>query len=287
MDFCLLAYRFSFQTLDPVRFAPGAAGNIFRGAFGTIFRRLACVPSCPGAKICDLRDRCAYARMFEPSGTAGPSGLADPPRPFVIRACAWDGRTIPAGSEFSIDVHDFDLREPALRWLVLSFVELAAEGLGAGRGRVLLRQVETRRIRIPLDPHPAAIKQLTVRFLTPTELKSEGRPIREPAFAVLFARIRDRISALRRLYGEGPLQIDFRGMTARASQIRLQHCDLKWSAGTRRSSRTGQVHPLAGFTGEVRYEGDLAEFVPYLQAARWTGVGRQTVWGKGEIETVI
>ncbi len=26
------------------------------------------------------------------------------------------------------------------------------------------------------------------------------------------------------------------------------------------------------------------EFVPYLRAARWTGVGRQTVLGKGEIE---
>jgi hypothetical protein len=27
----------------------------------------------------------------------------------------------------------------------------------------------------------------------------------------------------------------------------------------------------------------LAEFVPFLRAARWTGVGRQTVWGNGEI----
>jgi hypothetical protein len=53
----------------------------------------------------------------------------------------------------------------------------------------------------------------------------------------------------------------------------------------RRSSRTGQVHPIGGFVGEAEYEGDLAEFVPYLHAARWTGVGRQTVWGKGEIDT--
>ena len=28
---------------------------------------------------------------------------------------------------------------------------------------------------------------------------------------------------------------------------------------------------------------DVAEFLPYLEIARWTGVGRQTVWGKGEI----
>jgi hypothetical protein len=36
--------------------------------------------------------------------------------------------------------------------------------------------------------------------------------------------------------------------------------------------------------GEAQYEGDLAEFVPFLEAAQFTGVGRQTVWGKGQIE---
>jgi hypothetical protein len=36
--------------------------------------------------------------------------------------------------------------------------------------------------------------------------------------------------------------------------------------------------------GEVDYEGELSEFVPYLEAARWTGVGRHTVWGNGAIE---
>ncbi|MGB9605238.1 MAG: CRISPR system precrRNA processing endoribonuclease RAMP protein Cas6, partial [Bryobacteraceae bacterium] len=41
------------------------------------------------------------------------------------------------------------------------------------------------------------------------------------------------------------------------------------------------------FTGEVEYEGDVAEFVPYLEAAQWTGVGRQTVWGKGELAVTV
>jgi CRISPR/Cas system endoribonuclease Cas6 (RAMP superfamily) len=60
-------------------------------------------------------------------------------------------------------------------------------------------------------------------------------------------------------------------------------CDLRAEHRVRRSSRTGQVHPWGGFTGAAEYQGDLAEFMPYLRAARWTGVGRQTVWGKGEI----
>ena len=60
-------------------------------------------------------------------------------------------------------------------------------------------------------------------------------------------------------------------------------CNVRHVAIERRSSRTGQTHPLGGFIGNAKYHGDLSEFVPYLRAAEWTGVGRQTVWGKGEI----
>ena len=50
---------------------------------------------------------------------------------------------------------------------------------------------------------------------------------------------------------------------------------------------TGQHHPLEGFTGEAEYSGSLDDFLPYLRAAQWTGVGRQTVWGKGELSVEV
>ena len=45
--------------------------------------------------------------------------------------------------------------------------------------------------------------------------------------------------------------------------------------------------PLFSLIGSVVYEGALGEFVPYLRVAEWTGVGRQTTWGKGEITVEI
>ena len=63
----------------------------------------------------------------------------------------------------------------------------------------------------------------------------------------------------------------------------MTRCEIEQVEIVRRSSRTGKVHPLGGFTGQADYEGGLTDFVPYLFAAKWTGVGRQTVWGKGEI----
>jgi len=107
---------------------------------------------------------------------------------------------------------------------------------------------------------------------------------KRPEFGVLAARIRDRLSTLRECYDDGPLAIDFRGFGERAARVRMTRCETGRVEVARRSSRTGQVHPIGGFVGEAEYEGELAEFVPYLKAAKWVGVGRQTVWGKGAIE---
>jgi len=104
-----------------------------------------------------------------------------------------------------------------------------------------------------------------------------------PEFGLLFARIRDRISTLRALYQGGPIGIDFKAIGERAAQVKMTRCEIEYVAAERTSRRTGQTHSLGGFVGMAEYEGDLGEFLPYLEIARYTGVGRQTVWGKGEI----
>jgi CRISPR/Cas system endoribonuclease Cas6 (RAMP superfamily) len=43
---------------------------------------------------------------------------------------------------------------------------------------------------------------------------------------------------------------------------------------------------MNGFTGEGVYAGELGEFLPWLRAAEWTGIGRHTVWGFGAIRIV-
>jgi hypothetical protein len=227
--------------------------------------------------------------MFEPSALAqGPSGLADWPRPFVFRATHLDGCTIAPGAKFSFDVNLFDMRSPVIPHLVSAFTQLAEEGLGPRRGRATLTEVSPHLAPLSLSLAPATerIDRVRVRFVTPTELKSGSQSAAQPEFGVLAARIRDRLSTLRELYDDGPLAIDFRAFGERAAQIRMTHCDIKRVEVERRSSRTGQIHSLGGFVGVAEYEGELSEFVPYLHAAKWTGVGRQTVWGKGEVHVL-
>jgi hypothetical protein len=265
VTFELIRLRFHFCAAGSLYFPPGKAGNTLRGAFGMMLRETA--------------DASEYARIFEPKAVTGPSGLADPPRPFAIRAAQLDGQTIPRGAAFHFDVHLFDLAGDRRPLFVAAFARLAEEGLGPGRSRAELLCVDQENIAIDFDGPIQQAAQIRVQFVTPTELKGAVRP----EFPILFARLRDRISTLRALYGPGPLDIDFRAMGERAAQVRLSRCDLTWHATERRSSRTGQTHPLGGFTGVAEYDGDVGEFLPYLRAGQWTGVGRQTVWGKGEI----
>jgi hypothetical protein len=259
LHFRLYPLRLTFLARKPISFPPGTASNLLRGAFGSILHKLGCAP------------------MFEPSQSIGPSGLADLPRPFVFRARHLDGRTVAAGGTFHFDFHWFDLRRPSLDTAIRVLAQFAPEA----------ELVEVHGADAPLElclnPSGDLVNHLTIRFETPTELKTGGETVERPEFGVLVARIRDRISTLRALYDNGPLTIDFRQFGERAEHIRTTRCNIHHVDNSRRSSRTGQVHSLGGFVGEAEYEGDLTEFVPYLRAAQWTGVGRQTAWGKGEL----
>jgi hypothetical protein len=284
-------FRFLFRALEPVRFPAGKAGNAIRGALGLALRESA--------------SPAVFQDLFQPAGGPGrtPSGLADPPRPFVIRAAHLDGLDIDTGRVFFWDVHAFDLRNPWLLPLRQAFEQVAAQGIGPGRGRAALERVEqldlldhgqpagdtanppAAPLSIDLDPG-AATTSVKLRFVTPTELKGEGGMVARPDFGILFARLRDRIGALSALYGRGPLPIDFRGMGERGRAVRLIRCVLEWQRAERKSGRTGQIHSIGGFTGDAEYAGSLGEFLPWLAAARWVGVGRHTTWGNGDVRVV-
>lgn len=298
--------RFSFRAESPVFFPEGKAGNVLRGALGTILRRIVCVPECPDPTRCPEAD-CAFRNVFAPISTGGPSGLADPPRPFVLRATHLDGLRIAEGNVLSFNLHLFSQDPEALSLIVLAMRQAFVAGLGPGRPPVRLELVEQVGANgDPIEPLYAAghmtgaepkflaifddhrladCQRLSLRFVTPIALKNEGRVLRDEApFPVVWGRLRDRVSALRLIYGAGPLADELiASLNKAAAMVRVVHKDLRWSETRRRSARTGQEHPLEGFTGTATYAGPLGEFVPWLSAGFWSGIGRHCVWGAGVV----
>src|SRR5437764_114644 len=130
LRFEFFRYRFHFRAIDQVHLPHGKSANVVRGAFGNALGEA--VPA-------DV-----YARLFEPGASLGPapSGLADWPRPFVLRVAHLDGLAIQPGDSFFLDAHVFDLHRPALGHFRAAFVRLAEKGLGPGRGRATLERAE-------------------------------------------------------------------------------------------------------------------------------------------------
>jgi hypothetical protein len=240
--------RLRFEAQREMTF-PTPASNTVRGMLGAALHE---------------RGDGSYQRWFAPKSVGGASGLQDPPRPFVLRCAHLNGVTVRAGESYEVALHVFQ-REAA--WLDV-FPVLQAEAP----------------MTLDLAAPVQAVRRVRVRFCTPTELKAAGELVAQPDFGTLAARVRDRLSVLRQFYGDGPLELDFAAFGERARAVHMTRCDVERVHAARTSKNTGQTHSLGGFVGDAEYEGELTEFIPYLRAAEWTGVGRQTTWGKGVIE---
>ncbi|HYP15019.1 MAG TPA: CRISPR system precrRNA processing endoribonuclease RAMP protein Cas6 [Bryobacteraceae bacterium] len=307
MTLSCIPLRFFLRARSSIYFPEGKPGNVLRGALGLAFRAIACAPECIDTKSCPQGRSCAYARIFEPSPAAGaPSGFADPPRPFVFRARQLSGAVLEPGTLFHFDVHLFDTQPATTTYFIAAFRDIAASGFGPRRGqaeleRVSLLDCEHRPVADLYDPGAGArvageleevalslapdveAGRIRIEFLTPTELRKEETVCEPPAFGFLFARLRDRVSNLRALYGAGPLPLEFAALGQRAREVTLAGGAVRPVDTLRTSRRTGQTHPIGGIVGVAEYEGALGEFLPYLRAAAWTGVGRHAVWGNGEL----
>jgi hypothetical protein len=273
--FALERYRFRFTALDDIRFPAGKVGNVVRGAFGLALRETAPTD--------------VYERLFEPQASPGegPSGLTDRPRPYVFRWARTAGSKpvlVRTGEHWELGLHLFDASPGLCGHFQDAFAAWKQTGIGPGRGRLHLDGMEQLAgAQVDLDASDEAAARIDVHFWTPTELKVGGEIADRPDFPVLFARLRDRIATLCALYQGGPLAMDFRGLGGRAERVAIGWSNIGWERVERTSSRTGQTHPIGGFTGSVEYLGELSEFMPWLRAGEFTGVGRQTAWGKGEI----
>ena len=272
-EFEVLRYRFRFTALDDICFPAGATGNIIRGAFGLALR--------------DTAPRELYERLFEPRAQPGtaPSGLFNLPRPFVFR---WPpiprGWTLRTGEDWDLTLHLFDPSQGLAEFFQDALASWKKTGIGPRRGRLHLDGLDQLgALNIRLESLEPAVR-VSLNFRSPTEIKNEGQVAPQPEFPILFGRLRDRIATLRALYQSGPPGVGFRGLGDRSQSVRIRSKQITWERASRTSSRTGQTHPVGGFTGSVEYEGDLSEFMPWLRAGEFTGVGRQTSWGKGDIQ---
>lgn len=282
MTFAAQPMDYFFRALSEVRF-PALAANPIRGALGAWLRQKGCLQNCLSPDACPEPGVCPYAEIFRPARKiSGPSGLLDAPRPFVLRTSHLNRAIVPNGGGFRVRFVFLTIQPSWIEQVGAALRLVSRDGLCGSRA-CLESIAPLPPIQIDLSRPGPNCSRLRVHFHTPTELQSGGKIVREPRFEVLFARIRDRLANLMRLYGDGPPEFDYQAQDLRAKLIELESSNWERVKAQRTRRTSGESHPLGGFQGWADYRGNLTEFLPYLQAAQWAGVGRHCVWGNGEI----
>jgi hypothetical protein len=304
----LARYRFSLEPLEGLTL-PAYKGSVLRGGFGWAFRQTVCyqpqVPTCEG---CLLRGSCPYAYVFDtqpPDDTEVLSKNSDVPLPFVIEPPIDRRHHYGVGEKLAFDLVLMGKGIDHLAYFLVAFQRLGKMGLGRERVPFRLARVTTATandqtavfdgegtllgstfgILQPVDLHTRAealpADRLTIDFVTPTQLKHEGRFHDRPAFHVLVRALLRRTSSLAYFHCGERWETDYRGWIERAEAVRTVAAHTGQMEAWRYSSRQKQRIRLSGAVGQMVYEGDLAPFRPLLALGEWIHVGKACVFGNG------
>ena len=142
--FRLAKSRFTVCAKEHIRF-PSYKGSAFRGGFGYAFKRVVCVIKGRECDDCLLKQKCIYSYIFEtppPQDTEMLRLYPKVPHPFVIEPPIDETQTFEPGEEFSFHLVLIGNAIDYIPYFIYTFTELGKQGIGQGRGKYDLMQVE-------------------------------------------------------------------------------------------------------------------------------------------------
>src|SRR3990172_8222678 len=281
---------------------PPYKGSTFRGGFGNAFKGIVCIGRNKECETCLLKSRCIYVYIFEtppPEDTVIMRKYRTAPHPFVIEPPMSprfterngnplaDTKTIfEPGEKLSLGLILIGKAIDSLPYFIYTFEELGNSGIGKGRGRYSLDGVYTGKDNSELiysstdkklkgSVKPETVREssggnghtLSLSFLTPTRIVYEEHLVDHPEFHMMIRNLLRRIAHLSYFHCEGDSsEFDFRGFIQRAMAVTIKEKSIEWYDWERYSARQDTRMKLGGFVGDITFEGDLGEFIPYIQA---------------------
>ncbi|SJZ91035.1 CRISPR system precrRNA processing endoribonuclease RAMP protein Cas6 [Selenihalanaerobacter shriftii] len=314
MNLDIVSLEITLIAKDTIKL-PKHPGSTFRGAFGHALKSFACVMEKKRCKECSLNSNCAYSILFNPILVGKEkfntsNRFKDKPRPFVFEPKTNGKEIFHPGQEINFRLNLFGSTYKFLPYILESWRYLEDQGLGKGRGKFIVSEVwslndltgKAERIysEYANRVHNSDIKiisedieqlqqniskeHLRLKLLTPMLLKYKGDYVKKIDFHILMRNLFRRVSSLSYFYGKDQLDINFGSYLERAEEVKLIKNHTNWRNWKRYSSRQKQRIKMYGVTGELEYEGDLGEFLPYLILGQYTHVGKNTVFGLGDFK---
>ncbi|TCS78926.1 CRISPR system precrRNA processing endoribonuclease RAMP protein Cas6 [Tepidibacillus fermentans] len=289
---------------------PPYKGSTIRGAFGHIFKMVAC--TC-GSE--DHLDNCIYQYIFEtkpPENSEVLKKYESIPRPFVIEPIL-DPRTYFApGEKLHFAFILFGKALDYLPYFIFTFQEMGKQGLGKNHHSLNLRQVfqtnlhhdlntliydgEAGRIYNRWEPIYAneifqsvenqyINNRLWVHFLTPTRLQKGGKYLSTaPQFEDVMKATMRRLTSILYFHQDLQFEMDFKKFFLHASKVELIKDQIEWVDWERYSNRQQERIKLGGILGKALYRGEIEPYLPWLKLAEWIHIGKNPVFGLGKIK---
>ncbi len=297
---------------------PEFKGSTFRGGFGHAFKKVVCTLRDKTCSQCMLKEKCVYSYVFEtppPSDARIMRKYPSAPHPFIINSPLEKKRQYGEGEKLEFQLTLIGRAIDYLPYFIYTFEELGKIGLGKGRGRFRISQV------LSLDNHlkgttiykgeekilqskypslkvedllsdargsgrlmAGSSRKIKLNFLTPTRMKFGERYILDLEFHIFLRNLLRRISLLSYFHCGDELELDFKGLISRAMEVKTEERSLSWYDWERYSSRQDTRMKLGGFVGEIVFEGDLKEFLPFILLGEQVNVGKGTSFGLGRYE---
>ncbi|MDX9708409.1 MAG: CRISPR system precrRNA processing endoribonuclease RAMP protein Cas6 [Trichloromonas sp.] len=298
-------YQFTCRFTEDALLPP-YKGSTFRGAFGGALKKVVCAVREKDCARCLLATRCVYARVFETLVSAPDlsSRQVAPPHPYVIEPPTGTQTRYNAGDLFEFTLLLFGEFTEYLPYFVYAFEAMSDQGLGGRRGQGLGRYVlegitsDGRSLydtaRRQLVPHPpqtlslipgaSARGELHLCLRTPLRLKFENQLSAELPFHLLTRAMLRRISSLFAAFGTGEPTLDYRGLAARAQEVKIRQSRLHWHDWKRYSNRQERTMLMGGMSGDILYHGEIGEYLPLLDLAKQMHLGKQSAFGLGHID---
>ncbi len=137
-------------------YLPLYLGSTLRGGFGHAFKRTICCNPQRECPACLLKEKCIYSYVFEDSSLNAGKNLkryqGHCPHPFIIEPPEGDKQQYQAGEELKFNLTLIGRAIDYLPYFIFTFDELGRLGIGKGKGKSQLTQVNSLPINSSEDP---------------------------------------------------------------------------------------------------------------------------------------
>ncbi|MFH1563744.1 MAG: CRISPR system precrRNA processing endoribonuclease RAMP protein Cas6 [Nitrospirota bacterium] len=310
----LARFKFVFSVLENLHL-PAYLGSTLRGGFGHAFKRTTCCNPERDCGRCLLKEKCIYSYVFEGFSQDGPKRYkGNTPHPFVIEPPDVSKTQYNQGEEIEFNLILIGKAIDYLPYFIFTFGELGKSGIGKDRGKMELKCVMSLKINsddngLIYDNQTKTLlnsyhiitvsdileeadnykdnKQLTLNFLTPTRIKSQGKLTSNLKFDVLIGNLIRRLSSLLYFHCGQGLTIDYDNLIEKAKLIQTALSELRWYDWERYSSRQKTTMMLGGFIGKITYaDNSLGDFLTLILIGHLIHLGNNTTFGLGRYEVL-